>query len=181
MFKSQPVNISESNMIINSRQYNGRVNISEPDTNTQFKMQERIAVKNKATEYRDPIKNVFETNPLSQLFFSAENVQILQNGLRAGVYKMSNNEFMIGPQNIDNLKIIMRSTYLQYAEHKTNDITGQIKYLNKLVLDYAVPSVYKEAVGYKNYMRDQSTIAMPLELPKNNDRDYKELEFKNFM
>ena len=110
-----------------------------------------------------------------------QNIQILQNGLRAGVYKMSNNEFMIGPQNIDNLKIIMRSIYLQYAEHYPNNITDQICRLNDLVLGYAVPAVYKEAIGYKNYVRDQSTIAMPMELPKQNDRDYKQNEFKQFM
>tara|TARA_B100000035_G_C21035892_1_gene570944 strand:- start:1047 stop:1592 length:546 start_codon:yes stop_codon:yes gene_type:complete len=181
MFKSQPVSTNDTNMIINSKQYNGRVNISEPSPNVQFQMQERIAIKNKATEYRHPVKNVFEDNILSKLYFSQDNIQIIQNGLRAGVYKMSNNEFLIGPQNIDNLKIIMRSIYLQYAEHYPNNITDQICRLNKLVLDYAVPSVYKEAVGYKNYVRDQSTMAVPLELPKQTDRDFKEVEFKNFM
>ena len=94
---------------------------------------------------------------------------------------MSNNEFLIGPQNIDNLKIIMRSIYLQYAEYEEKNITGQIKRLNDLVLGYAVPTVYKEAIGYKNYVRDQSSIAMPMDLPKNNDRDYKTLEIKQFM
>ena len=75
----------------------------------------------------------------------------------------------------------MRSTFLQYSEYDPNNITGQIKRLNDLVLGYAVPAVYKEAIGYKNYVRDQSTMAVPLELPKNNDRDYKQLEFKQFM
>lgn len=181
MFQSNPLEISDTNMIIQKQQYNGRVNISEPDPNTQFKIQEKIAIKNKATEYRDPIKNVNEDTLLSQLFFSAENVQILQNGLRAGVYKMSNKEFLLPPQNVDNLKIIMRSTFLQYSEYDPDNITGQIKRLNDLVLGYVVPTVYKEAIGYKNYVRDQSTMAVPLELPKNNDRDYKDLEFKQFM
>lgn len=181
MFQSEPLEIKKSNMIIGSNQFNGRVDISEPDPNMQFKFQEKIAIKNKATEYRDPIKNVHEENLMSQLFFSADNIQIIQNGLRAGVYKMSNNEFLIGPQNIDNLKIIMRSIYLQYAEYDEKNITGQIKRLNDLVLGYAVPTVYKEAIGYKNYVRDQSSIAMPMDLPKNNDRDYKTLEIKQFM
>lgn len=94
---------------------------------------------------------------------------------------MSNKEFLIPPQNVDNLKIIMRSTFLQYAEYEPDNVTNQIKRLNDLVLGYAVPTVYKEAIGYKNYVRDQSTLAVPLELPKNNDRDYKEMEFKQFM
>ena len=74
MFQSNPLEIGDTNMIIQKQQYNGRVNISEPDPNTQFKLQEKIAIKNKATEYRDPIKNVNEDTLLSQLYFSAENV-----------------------------------------------------------------------------------------------------------
>ena len=75
----------------------------------------------------------------------------------------------------------MRSTFLQYSENREEDIKGQIVRLNKLVLDYCVPSVYQEAVGYVKYIRDQSTLVVPLERPKNNDRDYKELEFRQFM
>ena len=107
-----------------------------------------------------------------------ENIQIIQNGLRAGVYEMSNHEIVIPPQNIDQLKIIMRSTYLQYAEHYETNIRGQIEKLNRLVLDYAVPTVYGEARGYLKYMQDQSTLVVPLEIPKHHDRQYKQLELK---
>jgi len=48
--------------------------------------------------------------------------------------------------------------------------------LNKIVLDYCVPTVYKEAVGYLKYCQDQSSLIVPLELPSNHDRDFKQLE-----
>ena len=70
----------------------------------------------------------------------------------------------------------MRSIYLQYAEHNPNDIPGQIAVMNKLVLDYAVPYVFNEAVGYLKYMEDVSTLVQPLELPTKIDKDYKNLE-----
>lgn len=160
---------------------NGRVNlIDTPSNDIMFKMQEKIAVKNKTTEYREALSGVWENNLLQQVYFSAGNIQILQNGLRAGVYAMSNNEYVIAPQNIDNLKIIMRSIYLQYAEHREDDITGQVETLNKLVLDYAVPTVYKELIGYLKYIDDQSTLIVPLELPRHHDRQYKQLELKPF-
>ena len=41
------------------------------------------------------------------LFFSAENIRIVQNGLKAGVYNASNGNFRIGDQNEDTLKIII--------------------------------------------------------------------------
>jgi hypothetical protein len=173
---------ANTNSILQYDQYNGRVHLlddSNPDL--RFQMAEKISIKNKATEYRDALTGLHEETVLSRAYFSEENIQILQNGLRAGVYELSNKEWSVPPQNIDNLKIIMRSIYLQYAKHSTTEsITDQIRKLNQYVLDYAVPKVYNEAQGYLNYIRDQSTLVMPLEHAKQSDRDFKHLEWKRF-
>lgn len=166
-------------MIIDPKKYNGQVNLMEPeDANIRFKMFERIAIKNKATEYRNPLEGIWEDNILARLYFSAENIQIIQNGIRAGVYRMSKNKYSVPPQNQDALKIIMRSTYLQYATHSPTDITGQIETLNNLVLDYCVPFVYNECIAYLKYVEDQSTLVMPMERSMPVDREYKQLEQK---
>lgn len=168
-------------MILKEENRNGRVNIVDPlSSDILFKMQEKIAVKNKATEYREALAGTWEDSILSRAFFSAENVQILQNGLRAGVYEMSKNQYVIAPQNVDTLKVIMRSIFLQYAEHIPTQITEQIERLNQLVLNYAVPTVYKEAVGYVKYCEDQSSLVMPMEVPRHHDRQYKQLQLKPF-
>jgi len=173
---------TKDEFLITPKEYNGRINlIKTPTTDIIFKMQEKISLKNKATEYRDALTGIWETNVLSKLFFSADNIQIIQNGLRAGVYKMSNEKYIIAPQNTDTLKIIMRSIYLQYAQHYEDDITEQIERLNKLVLDYAVPSVHGEATGYIKYCDDQSNLVVPLALPFHHDREYKQLMTKPFM
>ena len=91
---------------------------------------------------------------------------------------MSDNKYVIPNQNINNLKIIMRSTYLQHAEHRNEDVTKQVERLNKIVLDYCIPSVYNEAIGYEKYCQDQSSLVVPLENPKHHDRNYKQLELK---
>ena len=106
---------------------------------------------------------------------------IKSNGLRAGVYNMSDKKYIIPLQSIENLKIIMRSIYLQYAEHYEQNITQQVERLNKLVLDYCIPNVYNEAVGYEKYCKDQSTLVVPLELPKHHDRQYKQNELHSWM
>jgi hypothetical protein len=169
--------------ILNYEQYNGRIHLlDDSDPNVRFQMAEKVAVKNKATEYRDAITGLHETNVLASAYFSQENVQILQNGLRAGVYDMSNRKIVIPPQNVDNLKVIMRSIYLQYAKHpkETSGVTEEVARLNQYVLDYAVKAVYNEAQGYMNYCRDQSTLAMPMERPQQTDRDFKHLEWKRW-
>lgn len=173
-FYNKPTIITDENT-----KYNGRVNLMEPeDKDARFKMFERISVKNKATEYRESMAHVWEENVLSQVFFSAENIQIIQNAIRKGVFDMSKGEYIVPNQNIDALKIIMRSTYLTYAEHHQNDITGQVERLNKLVLNYCVPFVFNETKFYMQYLKDQSTIAMPFDKSNKNDRVYKQLEPK---
>ena len=143
-----------------------------------MKMAEKIMMVNKSTDYRDAVTGVFEDNALASVFFSAGNIQIIQNGIRAGVYQKSKGLYVIPNQNVNNLKIIMRSTYLQYAEHLPDGITTQVERLNKIVLDYCIPSVYNEAVGYEKYCQDQSSLVVPLEQPSNHDRNYKQLELK---
>jgi hypothetical protein len=170
----------QKNMILDMERYNGRVNIiSQPDPNIMFKMQERIALKNKSTSYYTALSgNDWEDNLLSRTYFSAENIQIIQNGLRSGVYNMSNNEIVVPPQNVEQLSVIMRSIYFQYAENLGYDIKGQIERLNKIVLDDVIPRVYNEAMGYLKYMQDQSSLVVPLEMPLHHDRNYKQLELK---
>jgi hypothetical protein len=173
---SQPV--SNISRLLEGERYNGRVNIvmAEEDPETRFKMHEKITIKNKASNYFESLNGSWEWNVLAQVYFSAENIQIVQNGIRAGVYRMSEGKYNVPPQNIDNVKIIMRSIYMQYAEHYPKDITGQVERLNQLVLEYAVPNVFNEAVAYFKYVQDQSTLAVPMDRPNQNDRTYKQLE-----
>jgi hypothetical protein len=177
MSKSPELMISHNKKILDLARYNGRVNLmDQPDPRIQFAMAEKVAIKNKATDYRCPLSGQWEESDLSRAYFSAANIQIIQNGIRAGVYTMSGSKFTVAPQNVDTIKIIMRSIYLQYAEHNPKDVSGQIAVMNKLVLDYAVPYTFNEAVGYMKYMEDVSTLVKPLELPTKIDKDYKNLE-----
>ena len=140
-------NSENNDLILDYDKLNGRVNlIDQPSTDAIFKMQEKVAIKNKTTEYREAVHGVIENTQLSDLFFSKENIQIIQNGIRAGVYKKTNEEYLISPQNIDTIKIIMRSVFFQYVEY-TDNITEEIRKLNKIVLDYAVNNVYNSLLS----------------------------------
>jgi hypothetical protein len=54
---------------------------------------------------------------------------------------------------------------------------GRLRELNKLV-DYSIPCCYNESVAYLKYIRDQSSLVVPLEREKPIDRDFMELEQK---
>jgi hypothetical protein len=135
--------------ILDLARYNGRVNlVSQPDHAIQFQMAEKVAVKNKAIEYRGALTGEWEDNVLAQVFFSAENMQIIQNGIRAGVYQRSKGKYVIGEQDCDTLRIIMRTIFLQNATNAPTEIRAQIIELNELVFEYCVPRVHGEAEGY---------------------------------
>jgi hypothetical protein len=144
---------------------NGRVNILQPDPSIQFSIYDKIACDSNTSDYRQPLKGNWNESPLSRAYFSAQNIQIIQNSIRAGVHKMSKELFIISPQCTDTLKIIMRSIFLTYSANKPNDIPEQITALNKIVLDYCIPQVYGEAQGYIKYLEDASTLVVPISHP----------------
>jgi hypothetical protein len=177
--KNRPTNVAR---LLEGQKQNGLVDIAIlQDPDAMFRMHERVNIRNKPTEYSEALNGTMEWNVLAQVYFSAENMQIIQNALRANVYKLSGGKINIPNQNVDNMKIIMRGIYMEYAEHYPKDIKGQVERLNKLVLDYAVPQVYSEAVGYFQYLVMQSTLRTPLDHPLPNDRTYKSLEFRPFV
>ena len=98
---------------------------------------------------------------LSTTFFSLENIQIIQNGIRSGVYEMTKKQHIIDEQDYDTIKTIMRSVFMQYSLNQEKNIREQVSALNKLVLDYSVPKVYNELLSYFKFRRDISTLANP--------------------
>ena len=108
---------------------------------------------------------MFNPTLLSSVFFSLDNIEILQNALRAQVYLKTNKKYIIDKQNYDQLKIIMRGIYLQHALHKDDHIKEQVETLNKLVLDYCVPQLYSELMSYMKYKEDITTLPVPLKNP----------------
>ena len=159
--------------------YNGRINIKSPDTNILFSMQDKIPAK-QPVGFRNPLVGVWDETILSKVYFSSENMKILQNGIRAGVYAISKNQYLIGEQDYDALKIIMRSVYLQHASHKTNNITEQVEQLNKIVINYCVQQIYGEAQGYLKYVDDASTLVVPMSHPVMTNVGDRQLELKSW-
>jgi len=162
-----------------SDKYNGRVNISGPPKN-QFELFDNPGTNyNDVSSYRDAMNGNWSESPLTKTFFCAQNIQIIQNGIRAGVFKMSKGRFNVGPQDVTNLKIIMRSIFLQYSANQLSDIREQVSKLNQLVLDYCIPNVHNEAISYLKYKNDVTTLAMPEARPVcDNVKGTKTLELK---
>jgi hypothetical protein len=165
---------------MNKQSSNGRVNILGPNSDVRFSMMDRIPVDTTNYSCRDAMNGNWYDTELSNAFFSGRNMQIVQNGIRAGVYNKSNQQYVVGEQNLDELQIIMRGLFLQYARNQPTGIAQQISDLNKIVLDYAVSQVWSEAEGYMKYKRDASTLVVPLNLPILSYSNDKQLELKKW-
>ena len=163
---------------MNCSSTNGRINIIGPNRN-QFSLFDKIPT-NECSTFHDAMTGNFQDSTLSLAFFSKENMQIIQNAIRAGVYEVSNQQYIIDNQNCDNLKIVMRSVFLQNSVNLPDRITEQIKELNGLVVKYCVREIYSEAKGYINYKRDASTMYNPIDRPVQPDFNNKTLELKHF-
>ena len=152
---------------------NGRVDIKTPNTSKLFDLYDKIPA-HQCTTFRNPTDGLWDETSLSTSYFSLENIKILQNGIRAGVYHKSNGQYLIGPQDCDSLKIIMRSVFLQNSSNQPTNIPRQIEELNKMVLNFCIQQVYSEAQGYMKYIDDASTLVVPIAHPvmtSNNDRE----------
>lgn len=158
--------------------YNGRINIIDNNNNNNNKI---FNVKsNECSSYDEALTGTLECSKLSKAFFSKENMQIIQNSIRANVYRISNNKHVIGQQDSTNLKIIMRAIFLQYTRSFSTNITKQISDLNNIVVNHCVPKILTEIDAYLKYKNDVSTLVVPIDRPIQTDFKYKTNEFKRF-
>ena len=118
------------------------------------------------------LKGIIQETPMSNLFFSDMNIQVIQWTIRYQVFQSKNKRISYQSQN--ELFVIMRSIYLQYANSIVNskDMLENIKTLNKMVVDYTVKNVSDQLDQYDNYIEKISSAPIPLAHPvyenKNN-------------
>jgi hypothetical protein len=100
------------------------------------------------------LKSQITSTPVSQLFFSRQNINALQLGMKNMVYAKSCKKYVIGNQSEDELLTIMRAVYFQNAKHLPYSIVEQVRDLNGSVLVYAVPRIINEIEMHQTYLKD---------------------------
>jgi hypothetical protein len=157
---------------------NGRLDLLNYKGGTPLFLQDMVPNRDKS-DYYNTIKYTLQNTQLSNLFFSVKNMTIIENAIKKGVYEMSNGVYVIDKQDPDNLNIIMRAIYFQFAVHQPTEITKQIEVLNKKVIDYSVPVIFSELKAYDFYKQDVSNLPVPIDRPNYYHKD-NTLELKHF-
>lgn len=153
----------------------GRVDI---EGGTPFFLKEQIPLDDK-TNYFNATKYSFQPSELSNTYFSKENINKVHNDIKKKVYDLSQQKYVIDDQNMDVLKVIMRSIFLQYSKFQFDNIKQQVDEMNVMVVDYSSNNIYGEIQGYLKYKKDASNMYTLMDRPVylHNDNS---LELKNF-
>ena len=114
----------------------------------------------------DMLRGNWEQNDLSRTFFSQTNLAVIQNAIRRSVFERSQPKgYVIDDQSVDELKMIMRAMFYQYARNLPYDIQGQIEDLNARVVEWSVPHILSAVDHYVWYLKDVDTLPTPLSHP----------------
>ena len=115
----------------------------------------------------DMVGHIHKETPLNQVFFSESNVDKLQSDIQTQVLLMSGGKYHIDRQNDDDLKLIMRSYYLQFSQNNPSTVSSELADLNSRVVGYAASKVYSEVDFHMFYRNDIESFAAPIANPMN--------------
>jgi len=124
-------------------------------------------VKNYSNMAPTALKGIQSESELSKLFFSDENFKRVQRMIRQEVFKRTNGEFRLDiDQSQQDLFIVMRGIFLEYARFLPNQVVRQIKRLNQKVINETVPGILSSVRQYHSYLieinKPLTTIQRPI-------------------
>ncbi len=126
------------------------------------------------------LKGRHEPTMLDYLFFSNKNIQIIQNAIRKKVYDISGH--VISNQSENELLQIMRSIFFLNLPLSFPNITENIKFLNKVTVDKALPKILTNMKQYLIYLKDLQHTPIPIDRPKEeNIKGTNQIGFKPFI
>jgi hypothetical protein len=112
-----------------------------------------------------------ENSPVSELYFSRENMKRIQKQIKREVYNESEGKFNLKrDQDETDLLVAMRAVFLDNAKNLPTNIVRQVKELNKLTLDYIIPDMMTNIKQQVGYLRDISRPPDPIARPINVNR-----------
>jgi hypothetical protein len=107
-----------------------------------------------------------DCSKLSLIFFSEENIEIIQRSILLKAYREKNTK--IPYQKQEDLLVVMRRIYREQSDHVDCDFTEQVRRLNMQVLEGIFPSIASAIDRQLQYLRDiDSTKRVFVPTPQN--------------
>jgi hypothetical protein len=151
--------------IPNAPKHTGRLPLS--DTETKFPVPsaplfapEPYLVPERVAEQ---IQYRHSNTDLNTAFFSEQNVDRLQLQIQGAVFAMVGAR--IDRQSDADLKLVMRSYYLQYARNDPTRVAEELDELNQRVVNFCANRIAVEVEAYRFYRKDILDFPAPIEHP----------------
>tara|TARA_Y100001970_G_C14211691_1_gene847312 strand:+ start:172 stop:681 length:510 start_codon:yes stop_codon:yes gene_type:complete len=129
-----------------------------------FSMYEYVPRRHRPSDIRDEI-DVLQNTPLRCAYLSTKNMQMIQNGIRAKVYELSKNNFIISEQDSVTLKQIMIQIFNSNVRDHINNSQQTIITLNNFTVEVCAKQIYERAKTYLKYVETQGEIPTPMAQP----------------
>lgn len=108
------------------------------------------------------LKGIQCQSDLSKIYFSDKNIKRLQKKIKKEIFKRTKGEFLLEvDQEVYDLVIAMRATYIEYARNIPGQVMKQIRDLNKILVNDIVPDMITNIRQYYGYLND---INQPLQM-----------------
>ena len=127
------------------------------------------------------IKGIHEETGLSEVYFSTNNISLLQSAIRYEV-KLSTGK-VIDRQSVNELSTVMRSIYLQNGNPmvSSNSIKKEVVKLNTMVIDYCSEQISTQVKQHQGYIRKLTTLPIPIERPQQVDNTNYTYDISNLL
>ena len=142
----------------NAPKHTGRLPLSDEETRMGLPPTVLFAPEPglESSEVKERIHFRHSATPVNEQFFSQANVDVLQERIRAEVRGMVNAN--IDRQSDVDLKLVMRSYYLQYAGET-------VEQLNDRVVSFCANRIAVEVEAYRYYRKDILDFPAPIARP----------------
>ena len=127
------------------------------------------------------IKGIHEETGLSEVYFSSNNISLLQSAIRYEVKLLTGK--VIDRQSTNELSIVMRSIYLQNGNPmvSSNSIKKEVVKLNTMVIDYCSEQISTQVQQHQGYIRKLTTLPIPIERPQQVDNTNYTYDISNLL
>lgn len=112
------------------------------------------------------LKGALTSTPLSELFFSRDNVNRLQQKIKYEVFRRSQGKYLMKTnQNESDLLVVMRAVYISDALNSPYRIVHQVKLLNNKVIERIVDEMITNIKTNEEYLNQLDKPINPIPLP----------------
>jgi hypothetical protein len=114
---------------------------------------------------QEATKNIHSESNLGRVYFSRDNIDLLQDMIRYQIYEQS--KHVVSRQSDTELEVIMRHFYLTYGKNLPDRITEQVAELNTYVVNECVPMIISSVEQYLAYRLRITQKPQIMNLPQN--------------